>query len=128
MKFPKTPGACVDKLYELEEERAAAQRVLDGIKKMYNELEEHLIQTLPKDELDGAIGKTATARIKRTNVPTADDWDAIRAYVVKKNAWDLIQKRLSTAACIARWDDPKVKTIPGVGVFTKISLSLTKRS
>lgn len=123
--IPTTPGACVDKLYALERKRAEAQHKVDEIKKEYRVLEDHLLNTLPKDQLDGAIGRTATAKIQYSNVPTVEDWDKVHAYIIRHKAWDLMQKRLSTEACRLRWEDKKA--IPGVGVFRKISLSLTKR-
>jgi hypothetical protein len=124
-KFPKTPGACVDKLYALDQKQTEAQRVADDIKREFAALEAHLIATLPKSDLDGAIGAVAMAKLRRTLVPNITDWRELYAYVKKNNAWDLIQKRASAPAFRERWADKKI--IPGAEPFTKISLSLTKR-
>ena len=124
-KWPKTLGAMVDRLYDLDEERGKLARRVEELKTEYAALEGHIFETLPKSALEGALGKRAMASIKRTPVPTADDWDAIRRYVVKNNAWDLIQKRLSTEAVRERWNADVA--VPGVGKFTRITLSLTKR-
>jgi hypothetical protein len=124
-KFPKTAGACIDLLWKIEQRRAVAQRAVEEIKKEYQELENHLLNELPKDELDGAIGKLAQAKIKYTTVANAEDWDLVWKYIVRNKAFDLLYKRLNNAACRERWEAKK--DIPGISAFRQISLSLTKR-
>lgn len=124
-EFPRTTGACVDRLYKLDQQRAEAQRKVDALKTEYDALERHLIDALPKSELDGAIGKLATAKLITSTVPTVEDWTKLRAYIVREKAWDLLQKRTSAPAFRERWADKKA--IPGVSVFNVIKLSVTKR-
>lgn len=125
-KIPKTPGAIVDRIFDLEQQAETAQHVVDKLDKERKFLENHLLDTLPKSDLEGLVGKTAVVKIRRTVVPQASDWLKVWAYAVKTKSPDLFQKRLSSEACRLRWEDGKV--IPGVEQFTVVKLSVTKRS
>lgn len=124
-KFPKLVGGCVDRLQELSVRLDDLEATRKAIQREYDALETHLIETLPKSELDGAVGKTAVVRITRTVVPNAADWDAIYSHIKRNGAWELLQKRLSVTACRERWEAGKV--IPGVEQFTRVALKLTSR-
>lgn len=123
-KYPKSVGACVDLLYQRRAERLAVQARVEELKADEADLERHIFNTFGKQELRGAKGTVASASIKEENVPTMEDWEAFRAWVVKTKSWDLLQKRLSSTAVRERWNAGK--EVPGVGVFHKMSLSLTK--
>lgn len=124
-KFPKTAGACVDKLYALDAARAKAQAKADAIKDEFKALENYLLATLPKADLDGAMGRVAKVKIISSFVPHVEDWTKLRAYIKRTNGWDLMQQRLSSTAFRERWNAKKI--VPGVSQFKVLKLSLTKK-
>ena len=124
--IPKQLGTCVDKLFILQTKMDALDEQKKKLEDEYNFLETHLINQLPRNKLDGAVGRTAQCRLSKIDVGNAKDWDKLRKYIVKEDAWDLLQKRLSNTACRERWEAKKV--IPGVEIFTRISLKLSKRA
>lgn len=123
-KYPKSVGACVDLLYQRRAERQALAKQLEDLKGEEADLEDHIFKTFSKQDLRGAKGAVANASIKEDNVPTIEDWDLFFEHVKKTKSWDMLQRRLSTTAVRERWKSNK--EVPGVGVFHKMSLSLTK--
>ena len=123
-KFPKKLGSCADKLYRLKTSRLAAQKIVDGLEEEEKALKAHIIDTLPKSEASGVAGRLVRVSISKKDVPQVKDWVKFRAYVKKHNAFDLLQKRLSSKAILDRLDDGK--KIPGVEMFTAVSVSMNK--
>lgn len=124
-RVPKKLGACADKLYKLRAARHEVQREVEKLRKIESALVDHLIKELPKDDAKGIVGKEAKAVIKTDEIPTAKNWDLVYKHVLKTGDFSLLQRRLSTAAIKERWEEGE--KIPGVDVFTKISVSLTKK-
>ncbi len=123
-RFPKALGACADRLYELKEARLVVQKQADAIEQEEKALKAHLIDTLPKSKAEGVSGTVANVKIVRKEVPQVKDYEAFYAHVKKTGSFDLLQRRLNDAAVKERLDAGKV--IPGVEVFTAVSVSLTK--
>jgi hypothetical protein len=123
--FPSTLGACIDLLYKMREDRHAIEKKAEAIKIKEDELETHLLETFKKTDLEGAQGKRATAGVSMSTVPSVKDWDKVFAYIKKKGAFDLLQKRLSATAYRERLES-KV-AVPGVEPFNVVKLSLRKR-
>jgi hypothetical protein len=123
-KFPKTLGACADRVYELRQRRLDAQKVVDTLQEEETALREHIINTLPKSEATGAAGKVARVTVVTKQIPQVKDWQALYTYVKKHNAWDLMQRRLAANAVTERWEAGKV--VPGVEPFTAVTLSINK--
>ena len=123
-KFPKTLGACADRVYELRQERLAAQKVVDALEEEEKALREHIINTLPKSEATGAAGKLARVTVVTKDIPQVKDWEKFYAYVKKNNEWDLMQRRLAATAVTERWGAGK--EVPGVEHFTAVTLSVNK--
>ena len=123
-KFPKTMGACADKLYILKQERLKQQKVVDALKEEEEALKEHIIQTLPKSESTGVAGKLARVTVVPKVVPQVKDYDKLYAHILKTKSFDLLQRRLNDTAIKARWDENK--QVPGVEPFTTSTVSLNK--
>ena len=124
IKFPKALGECIDKLYELRAIRLAGQKEVDRVKAEEELWSEHIINNFNKADLKGAKGNVATAAIKTSTVYNIADWGLYTKWVHENGAYDCLQKRLSSTAVAARFDNGE--EIPGVEPFAKISLSLTK--
>lgn len=125
MKFPTTVGACIDALYKLRQQRYAIERKAEALKKQENALENHIINTFKKSELDGARGKFAIAGIGQSTVPIVKDWDELYGFIKKHGAWDLLQRRVSATAYRERLEQKEV--VPGVESFIVTKLYLRKR-
>ena len=124
-KMPKTLGACADALYTLRKERLALEDQAEKIKQKESAIKEYFIKQVPKSKADGIIGKLATAKLNPTMVAQVEDWDKLHAYIVKKKAWELLQRRVSDSAARERWEAGE--SIPGVKPFKVINVSTTKR-
>jgi hypothetical protein len=123
-QIPDTIGAAVDALYSTRLLRLEVQKEVEKLAKFEAELKDHLIQTLPKSDSTGAAGKLARVTIVPKTVPTVEDWDKLYAYVRKTKDFSLLQKRLSDAAVVERWDAGK--EVPGIGRFTVVGVSVNK--
>jgi hypothetical protein len=123
-KFPKALAACADKYYQLKEQKAAAQKLVDAIDAEGKALKEHLINTLPKSEASGVAGKLARVTVVTKPVPQVKDWEKFYKYVKKTDQFELLQRRLSDAAVKERWDAGK--QVPGVESFNVVTLSVNK--
>lgn len=125
VKVPATPGAAIDFLSATRDRRKALEAEAKAIKENETAIETEIFNKFRKGDLEGARGKTAQASIKSSDLPTLEDDAAFFAYLKKHpEDLDLLQRRLAIDAVRARWADKKV--VPGVGLFTKISLHLTK--
>jgi len=123
-RVPKRLGTCADKLYEFKQERLAAQKIVDEMKKRENAIIEHVIATLPKSDASGVSGKVARVMVTTKEVPTIKDFKKLQAHIKRTGNFDLLQRRLNAAAVNERWDVNK--NVPGVEAFTKVGVSLTK--
>lgn len=125
-KDPKQIVKLIEAGIELRNERKAHEATAQALEAEEKALKEFLIQNFLKADLKEVKTRLGTGRLVTKDIPVMDPdtggWDAIYKYIVKNNAWDLIQKRLGEKACQERWDD-KVK-IPGVKKFTRMDLKL----
>ena len=122
--FPKTLGACADRIYLLRQKRLDTQKLVDQIQAEESALREHIIQTLPKSEATGAAGKVARVTVVTKQVPQVKDWELFWSKFSKTRDRDLLQRRLSDKAIMERWEAGK--KVPGVEAFTTVSLSINK--
>lgn len=123
-KVPKKVGEAVDLLFKLRSERRALASKAEDARAQEYLMEQALLDKFKKDELEGARGKSALASIKRSDVPVIEDDAKFYAYLRKTGEFDLLERRPAKEACRARW--AKKIGIPGVSVFTKVSVNLTK--
>jgi hypothetical protein len=120
---PKNLGAAIDALKKLRDARKAAEAAFGARKAIEKAFEDQIFARFEKSELEGARGKLAQATIVRTEVVTIDDYEAFAAFVIRKKLPELFQRRASREAVRNLWE--KGVTIPGVGKFINVRLSLT---
>jgi hypothetical protein len=113
-----------DKLYTVRERRLALKRQVDELQKEETSISDFLIEHIAKDDATGVAGKLVRVTVVTKPKPTLKSWDDLIAYCRRRNAWDLIQHRLSEDAVNQRWADGK--EVPGVEVFNVVKLSLNK--
>lgn len=119
-----TPGRAVDKMYTIDQKISAKNAEIEELKKERGVLESWILENVPKSDAEGIITKKAKAVITTVDIPTAKDWAAIYEHIQKTGDWDLVQKRLGTTAVRARWEEGEA--IPGIDVFHKVSVKVTK--
>jgi hypothetical protein len=125
-KFPTTTGAAIDRLYELRGQRQGLQKQADAVGAEESALRQHLIDTCQKSELNGARGTLATCTLVPKTVATVKDWHALYKYIKKHDAWDLLERRPSHAAYVARLEAKQ--KVPGVEPFHVTGLAVHKIS
>lgn len=128
MKFPAKLGACIDLAYTTRAARLEYQREveakIEAMKADEKAVEDHIIKTFSKSEIEAARGSLCTAAITRNMVPTKVDWPKVYAYIKRTGEFDLMEKRIAKVAWRERYEAGKL--VPGTEPFEMISLSLTK--
>ena len=124
MPFPKTLGACADKLYKLRQKRLEQQKKVQEIEKEEKALKAHIIETLPKSKASGISGKVARVSVITKKIPQVKDWETFYRHVKRTGNFELLQRRVSDAAVKERWEDGK--KVPGVDHFNAVTISINK--
>ena len=119
-------GTAIDKLYELRSQRLDVEKVVKTMKSDELALRVHIKQMLDSINLDGAKGSAATAAVITSVDPVAKDWLQIYEFIRENDAFDMLQKRLSSIAVKERWESGIL--VPGIEKFDNWDLSITKRS
>ena len=117
-------GALIDSMYALRNEREKLTTAAKKIGEELSVLEAEIIARLDTDEMTMGRGKAASATLTEVDVPKVDSWDDFYKYIGENEAYHLLQRRPSSAAC--RETIESGETIDGVGIFTKRSISLRK--
>lgn len=125
LKVPKTLAECADLLYKTRASRLAKDKEAEKLKNQETFLTNFIIDNLPKSNAEGVTGKVCRVELTRKEKPTVTDWDALYKYIKRTGAFELLQRRLTEAAIKERWEARK--EVPGVGRWTDIGLSITKR-
>ena len=120
----KKPGAIVDELYLTRERRLELDRQAEALKEKERDLKDWLINNLSKQELSRLAGAVGQVSLKRSAVGKIEDPLKFQAYVKKKDAFDLYQKRLNLEACRLRWDAGE--DLPGVEKTIVIDLTVSR--
>ena len=123
-KFPKTPGSLADMRYKLKLEVAEANKKVTVLKEKQTALDEHIISTFPKSNVAGVTGKVGKVAVVSKIIPVVTDRPKFNAYIKRTGRFDLLQARVNNAPIQELWDEGK--KIPGVGTFTKVSVSVGK--
>jgi hypothetical protein len=133
LKIPKGLGPCLDMAYKMRAARIEKQRefdaVIDALKADEKSLNDHIINSFKKSELEGAKGDLCSASLVPKSYPQVDTdnggWDLIYKWVARTKAFDIFERRLSRKAVNDRFEAGE--KIPGVKLFETVELSLTKR-
>jgi len=125
-KFPKKMGTCADRLYEIKQQRLDAKKIVDALEAEEKALKQHIIDTLPKSEASGVAGKVARVSVITKEIPQVKNWSVFYKYVKKNGAFDLMQRRLNTAAVNERLDNGEKEKTLGIEIFNAVTVSLNK--
>ena len=124
--FPKTIGTTADRIYRLQQERLALSKQVDALKAQQRELEQHFIKLCRAQKTDTGRGKLATLSVQRVAVARVEDWPALYAHIVKRKAFDLLERRVAKVAWRDRLENKE--TVPGVRSEYVDNVSINKRS
>jgi len=122
--FPKTIGACADRLYALKQQRLAESKGLDQMKAEETALKEHIIDTLPRSESTGAAGKVARVTIVLKMRAEVQDFEALVKWALKNKRLDLLTRGINNTVATELWDEGK--TVPGLEAVQYKTISLNK--
>lgn len=118
-------AAVVDDYYTMREERYALQRKADAMKKNEEALKEAILKELRASRnTTGISGKVASVQLVTKEKVIAEDWGLIHDYILKNDAFDLVQRRLSDEAVKSRWE--LGESVPGVNKLKIQDLSVSK--
>lgn len=117
-------GACVDLYEEARRRRLEIQGEAQSFAELESRLREFLIDNVGKSNTAGVTGRTHRVSVKVKSVPRIEDEAKFMAAAKRKGNEDLLKQTINDAAIRERWDAGK--TIPGVGTFEVVSLSLNK--
>lgn len=115
-------GNAIDAIGKMKLQLLPLEAKVSAMKKKIDEAENKLLARVQKSKLDGASGKIARAVVDKDEIPRIDDYEALSKWIKKKDAFDLLQKRISKEAWKLRVDEG-IK-VPGVSVFNKVSLKV----
>ena len=110
------------KIKELDKQIASASDTVKQMKRQRELYQTEGIEFLEGAKLEGCKDVGWNVSIKETDVPVINDFLSFWKFVKKNNAYELLQRRVNSKA----WREHD-KKVPGLGSFTKKSLSITKR-
>lgn len=103
------------------------QEQLKPLEEKARELEKLLLEKLEENGTDQcAINGLGTISRKEAIVPNAKDWNAIHSFIQETGSFHLLNKALNAAAY--RETVEMGEQVPGIEPFTRVSLSVRKKS
>lgn len=109
----------------MDKKIAEVNKLLTDQKQIRAKMEARLLKKFDKADIDGCRGTRAVSSVRRTDFPSIKNRKAFLRYVVRNKAYDLLQNRIAARAYNDRLEEGEV--VPGVSVFTRISVSIRKR-
>lgn len=117
-------GVLIDGLYEMRAKRIELARKVDDMKGQEAVRRIEILDRLKAQKAEKSSGQYATASRKVSTTYRPADWKKVYAHIKKTGDFDLLQQRLATTACEARF--AAGKKVPGVESFQVEDLSITK--
>lgn len=101
------------------------QRCVDDVRKYETALEFELNDRLKAEGLEGVVGRLARCERKRKPIARVVDWDEFYAFVRRRKAFHLMQRRVNEKAIFEILESGK--TVDGVETEEVIRLSVGKK-
>lgn len=118
-------GEQIDALYEMDQKIKAANSKVTLLKQKRDKMDLRLQRSFKKQQIEGSKGKQGVASIRETKHPQIKDRGKLDKWVLKHKALDLFTSHMSSTAYFERLEEGQ--SIPGVEVFPKTRISVTKR-
>jgi hypothetical protein len=122
---PEEMGQLADQYFAARNVRLAEQRKVDKLEEAEKALKGDLMAVMTENSLTAIGGKTVEVSIVTKNEPAVENWNLLWEYIQKTGEFDLLYKRVNSAAVKERWEDKK--EVPGVQAFPALSLSMHAR-
>jgi hypothetical protein len=113
-----------DSYIAAREARLTLQKEVDKLQEQESEHKATLMAALSSAGAMGVAGHKGRVTLVTKTEPTVRNWEEFYAYIVRNDAFDLLQKRLSAPAVRERWEAGE--TVEGVGTIPVTNLSITK--
>lgn len=126
MSKEPTIGTLADNLHAISEKIKSANAVVTELEGQKHELETQIISALEANGIDSVRGNYATLSITKSIKPQIADYEALCAFVIRKKALHLFERRISSKAYAELKADLKGKDVPGLSEFTQVKLSVRK--
>lgn len=121
---PKVLGEAVDLVVELDELKKQIEAQAKLVAAAKQELEGHLLGHMNNANLEALRGQRAQVSIQEHIDAEIEDYEEFCAFVHKRKAYHLFQKRLSITAIRELWSEKKV--VEGIKPRRRVALHLTK--
>lgn len=112
----------ITNLLVIRAEKAAVQAELKEANEMEEEAERAILDAMDAAGVEAVKNGDAHVRKTITQQPQLENYEDFMDYVLKNDAFDMLQKRLSAPAVRERWEAGEV--VPGVTAFTKVGLTV----
>jgi hypothetical protein len=109
---------------ELRAKRLAIEKQADAVKEVETAQKQLLLDMLVALNINSVGSHDKVYAIVTQDEPTVNDWPALYAHIKETGEFELLFRRVNSAAVKERWDNKA--EVPGVGRFPAISLSVTK--
>ena len=114
----------IDQAYEVRSEYRDLNDQAEARKKQYKALETAIIALFDDIGLEGGKSHSVSATISEAFQPIIEDYDALKAYVVKNDAWHFLRRQVNVGPYTETVDSGD--TVPGVCHDVRRSLSLRR--
>jgi hypothetical protein len=119
-------GKMVDEMYALRNQKLELNKKAKEINARIEELQSLVLERMEGEDMEVSAGQDATARRAKTIVPVVQDWTAFEKYIMDNDALYMLERRCASNSF--RELNAQGVEVPGVRPFTKIAISLTKKS
>lgn len=116
-----TLNALIKEAAEKRIEAAGIKAQLAILTEEQKELEQRVLDAMLESGTDQLrVADTGSYSVKRSTVPNVTDWAALDKYILKNKALDLLHRRLTATAWLARQEAGE--EVPGVEAATVTTL------
>lgn len=122
--LPTSLGRCADLYKEVRDVRLAMEKETEAVHARENEIKEHLINNLSKQDSGAAGLKYRAQRVEKTKY-AVKDWPSFWDFVIKNKRTDLVQKRIADKA-VEDYVEQTETLLPGTERLTVVDVSVTK--
>lgn len=119
-----TLRANIGKARTLDTQIAALKAKLATLTAQRDGIEDEILRTMTAQQIDAVKWRDVTAYVSRTKVGNVKDWAALEAYIARKKAYDLFQRRLHNRAYFDRLEAGE--KVPGVEIFERVNVNFRK--
>ena len=110
-----------DQWWKLRAKRLEADKKAAELKALESEVKRQIIDVMQQSGVHSVGGKLVAVEFREKQQASVKDWNEVYEYVRKHKAWDLIQRRINSAAVLERVADNK--TVPGTEIVPVYDIS-----